>query len=112
MKKAIPSVITTIGLLLSLAWVFGASTLVGIVGLLCDTLDGRAARRLGVESEFGSLLDWTADVLVLAILLGRLGAWPFIALLLPLQVILRQRKIRFSGRAMATIVVMLWRVVP
>jgi phosphatidylglycerophosphate synthase len=59
---AIPSFVTGIGFALrALALVGLLSPLVGLVGLLCDALDGALARRLGAETRFGAALDWHAD---------------------------------------------------
>ena len=45
-----------------------------VLGWCCDLLDGFAARRLGVVTEFGARLDWAIDVAVVHALLAFLGA--------------------------------------
>lgn len=97
---AIPSLITLLGHLASLAWLAGAHPLFAMLGLACDVADGWSARRLGTASDFGSLYDWQVDCTMATLVAGRLGWWPLVALLVPLQVALRQEGIRFSGRAL------------
>lgn len=104
-RLVVPSLVTLVGLVLSGVWLAGGPVLVGALGLLCDVLDGSIARKVGGESKFGSLLDWTVDVVVLAVLCGRLGLWPAALVLVPAQVALRHREVRFSGRAAVTLVV-------
>jgi len=100
MKRALPSVVTCIGHVLSLAWLQGGPWYVGLVGLLCDKLDGTLARRLGVSSDWGGLYDWLVDVTMAALVLDRLGVLPLAVLFVPLQVELRQRGHHVSGRAL------------
>lgn len=104
-----PSAITLLGLALSLWWLCGGPLLAAGAGVLCDGLDGWLARRLGAESEFGSLLDWTVDVVVAALVLHRLGALPLLLVALPLQVWLRRKTVRVSGRAVLVALAVGWR---
>ncbi len=55
--------------LLALAWRGSASAFLALFGvaLLTDVLDGVAARRLGLESEFGARLDQYADFAIWAV---------------------------------------------
>lgn len=82
MIRLLPNLLTLLGGALSLAaigWLelsswMGAVLLV--LGWCCDLLDGFAARRLGVVTEFGAQLDWAIDVAVVHALLAFLGgAW-------------------------------------
>lgn len=80
---------------------------IGAIGLLFDALDGYAARKLGAESKFGSLYDWTTDVTFAALLINRIASHISTYVLLtmpvivPLQVAnrLRDGAARVSGRA-------------
>lgn len=70
-----------------------------LVGQALDILDGFAARRLGVCSEFGARLDWSIDVAVCHVLLVGLGlVW-----LVPITSALQARSLvyqeRVSGRS-------------
>jgi phosphatidylglycerophosphate synthase len=110
-KRAIPSTITGCGHAFSIAYAMGIVPLPwGIAGLLLDMADGWAARRLQVESEFGSLYDWVGDVVLCAIVLHRLGLVALVPLVLPLQIVLRLRGKHISGRAPVTIILMLLRL--
>ncbi len=101
-----PSLVTFFGLVFSGIWLAGASWIVGLVGLSCDVLDGWVARKTDCVTEFGSLFDWVTDVVVLAVLFGRLGLWPAALVCVPMQVVLRYSRIRFSGRAAVMLVVL------
>ena len=108
LTRTIPSALTFLGGALFVAWLLGAPLWVGVAGLLCDALDGYAARRLGATSDFGSLYDWTTDVCCFALLAGKLGA-PWLAVLaIPAQVFLRLRGRHLSGRAALFIVAALY----
>ncbi|TXH58025.1 MAG: CDP-alcohol phosphatidyltransferase family protein [Desulfurellales bacterium] len=102
----IPSAITIIGAALSLAWLLRAVPWwIGAFGLACDVLDGFIARRLQVETEFGSLLDWSVDMTLFALAITRSFS-PEIAITiicgaLPLQIGLRVMNVHFCGRAIA-----------
>ena len=103
-KRIAPSVVTCLGLTLTLAWLAGAPWWIGVIGLALDSCDGNLARRLRTTSEFGSLLDWTCDVVVSALVLVRLDlSWLLIALV-PIQVWARRRYVRVSGRAALTLI--------
>lgn len=109
LKQLAPSAITLLGLALSLWWLCGGPLLAAGAGVLCDGLDGWLARRLGAESEYGSLLDWTVDVVVAALVLHRIGALPLLLVALPLQVWLRRKTVRVSGRAALVALAVGWR---
>lgn len=68
----LPNVITLAGFFATLAWLGGASPGWALLGLLADEIDGRVARATGQTSEFGSLLDWTTDVTLTALVMQRL----------------------------------------
>lgn len=101
----IPCGLTVIGLALSLAWL---ARLVpwwtGVLGLLLDCVDGAVARRLRVESNYGSLLDWTVDIVLFAGAIAHVlpPEYAMIALCaaIPMQVWLRVGEVRFCGRAL------------
>lgn len=68
-----------IPVLLGLAWNGAASAFLALfaLGLLSDVLDGKIARKLGQESEFGARLDQWADfALWLSFPLGAWWLWP------------------------------------
>lgn len=102
----IPSAITIIGAALSLAWLLRVVPWwIGAFGLACDVLDGFIARHLRVETEFGSLLDWSVDMMLFAVAVTRTFspeiAMPIICGALPLQIGLRVTDVHFCGRAIA-----------
>ncbi len=102
----IPCVITTIGAALSLAWLIGGLPWwIGAIGLVCDVLDGFVARKLHVETEFGSLFDWSVDMTLFALAITRSfspeTAITIICGALPLQIGLRVMDVHFCGRAIA-----------
>jgi phosphatidylglycerophosphate synthase len=103
LRASLPSAVTLVGHLLTLAWLSGAPLWVGAVGLNCDALDGFCARRLGVSSVYGALYDWSVDVTACALLLDRLGALPLLLVVVPLQVKLHLRGAHVSGRAAASV---------
>jgi len=110
-KRAIPSTLTGCGHALSIGYILGFMPLgYGIAGLLLDLADGWVARRLRVESEFGSLYDWVGDVVLYAIVLHRLGLVTLVPLALPMQIALRLSGKHTSGRTPATILLMLLRL--
>src|SRR5437588_1478714 len=53
---------------------FFLALLVFVAASITDTLDGQAARRLGMVSPFGVYLDTTADKILIAVLLVALAA--------------------------------------
>jgi CDP-diacylglycerol--glycerol-3-phosphate 3-phosphatidyltransferase len=53
---------------------FFLAVLVFVAASITDTLDGQAARRLGMVSPFGVYLDTTADKILVAVLLVALAA--------------------------------------
>jgi CDP-diacylglycerol---serine O-phosphatidyltransferase len=72
--KAIPSLLTLSNLiigLLAMGMAFqgrvGEAALLVVVGMLLDTLDGRAARLLHAESEFGKQLDSLCDLVTFGV---------------------------------------------
>ncbi len=101
-QRATPSLITMLGLGLSLAWVLGGAWYLGALGLLCDAVDGWSSRRLQAVSDYGSLLDWSVDIIVSALILSRLHLVPLLVLLIPVQVWLRLQNQHVSGRTMLT----------
>ena len=94
-----PNAITCVGHALTLAWLLGAPVWIGVIGLLCDDLDGWVARKLGATSIFGSTYDWTVDVTVAAVVFDHLGLLPLALVAVPLQVRARLAGRRVGGRA-------------
>jgi phosphatidylglycerophosphate synthase len=68
--------ITMAGYMLSLAWISGGPAWMALAGLLADEVDGEIARRTGTVSEFGSVMDFTTDMIMTALVAKRLGALP------------------------------------
>lgn len=102
----IPCVITIIGAALSLAWLFHlVPWWIGVIGLLCDVLDGFVARKLQVSTDYGSLLDWSVDMMLFTIAISRAlpveTAMLVLIGALPIQVGLRSMDLHFCGRALA-----------
>ena len=74
MRRAIPNLLTIGNLLLGVLAVqmclqgdFRPAAVVIMVGMALDGLDGRVARMLGTESEFGRELDSLADIVTFGI---------------------------------------------
>jgi phosphatidylglycerophosphate synthase len=102
--RLIPSAVTFIGHALTIAWLLGAPWAVGLCGLLCDAADGFLARRLGAETRFGSDYDWAIDVSTAVLLCARLHVlWVALAVV-PIAVVLHQKRVHVSGRAALTVV--------
>ena len=88
-KNNIPNALTVLRMVLAVSLVFlpllsGWFLIVYLLAGLSDLLDGFLARRLGVSSRFGAMLDSTADFLFCGVLLFLfLPAfhWPLWALL-------------------------------
>jgi phosphatidylglycerophosphate synthase len=68
--------ITLAGYMLSLAWVAGGPPWMALAGLVADEIDGTIARRTGTVSEFGSVMDFTTDMIMTALVARRLGIFP------------------------------------
>jgi hypothetical protein len=103
----LPNAITAAGLGLSGAWLAGGSPWLGLAGLLADDLDGRVARATGQTTEVGSLLDWTADVVLTGLVLNKLDAVWALLPVIGAQVILRRGGYRLSGRAALTTIALI-----
>lgn len=107
-RALLPCSVTLLGALLSFEWILHPTLwLLGIGGLVCDVLDGFLARRFDAKTDFGSLFDWTTDV-VAASLVVQLhfpsSAPVLLGLLLPVQALLRVHSVRFCGRALLFLV--------
>lgn len=105
-RMYIPCAITIIGAALSMAWLMKlVPWWIGALGLVCDCLDGPIARKMDASTVYGSLLDWTVDMLLFAIAISRaLPAEYAICVMLaalPVQVGLRSIGVHFCGRALA-----------
>lgn len=102
----LPSALTCLGHSMSLLWVLGAPAWLGLLGLCCDVADGRLARALRRESDFGAAYDWLVDCTLTPLCLLRLADafGPLILLgallLAPLQALAQVRGTRVSGRAL------------
>lgn len=61
-------------------WLIGFSPWWAALGLLCDELDGEAARNLGQESSFGDAYDSATDLCLATATLVRMGLpWAMLA---------------------------------
>ena len=100
--RPIPSIVTFLGHALTLAWLLGAPWLVGLLGLTFDAADGFLARRLGAETRFGADYDWAVDVSTAALICARLHVLWLALAIVPLAVLLRQRRVHVSGRMLLT----------
>ena len=100
--RPIPSIVTFLGHALTLAWLLGAPWLVGLLGLTFDAVDGFLARRLGAETRFGADYDWAVDVSTAALICARLHVLWLALAVVPLAVLLRQRRVHVSGRMLLT----------
>lgn len=106
----VPNAITIAGYMATLAWLAGAHPGFAVAGIVADEIDGRAARKLGQTSEFGSLLDWGVDLTLTGLTAQRAGlAWT-LPVVTPAQVYLRERGQRpavGSARAAFTAIALL-----
>jgi phosphatidylglycerophosphate synthase len=105
----IPSLLTVMGLSLSVAGLALHQWPLLLVGLAFDVLDGATAREYGLCSRFGARLDWTVDVAIAAALaITQLGPAALVAVALWASYA-DFRGWRVSGRALLTaIVTALW----
>lgn len=108
----LPSMVTMLGMILSLVGVVLLPAITGFaflgVGLICDAVDGRLARSLGAVTTWGGRLDFIVDIMVAAALLWRLlpvnYAAVFIGVLVPWWAYAGDHpgRARVSGRAALT----------
>lgn len=107
--RALPSLVTLLGLLVGLLGLAALPSRAGLLllalSLVCDAVDGALARALGVASRWGAELDWHVDTLLGALGVGVLAArvhpaWFLVAgALVLVQATARCHAIRVSGRA-------------
>ena len=103
MSKLFPSVITTVGLLLSFAFLLEGPMWLVPAALFCDVLDGYVARKFKCESLLGAELDWAVDTGSCAA--ACLLIWPPLFVACPfIWSWCKSHKYHFSGRALAFIV--------
>lgn len=105
--RALPSLLTLAGHLATIAWLAGGPWWLALLGLALDVADGAVARRLGTCTEAGGLYDWLVDTTTAAILAARISPWLLIVIV-PAQVVLRQRGLRLCGRAVLQLGVLAW----
>lgn len=86
----LPNAVTLAGLACTLGWIAGGPAWLAIAGLVADELDGRLARARNEQTRFGSLFDWTADVVSSSLILVRLGRPAMIVPTLLGQIYLRE----------------------
>lgn len=74
MRKMLPNLITTLNLVLGMVAImmtlgnsYQVAAIVVMVGMLLDGVDGRIARALGVQSDFGRELDSLADIVTFGV---------------------------------------------
>jgi hypothetical protein len=65
--------VTLAGYMLSLGWIGGGPPWMAVAGLVADEVDGTIARKTGTVSEFGSVLDFTTDMIMTALVAKRLN---------------------------------------
>jgi len=108
LRLIFPSLITLLGLCISLFGLFIFPSLLGkallLLGLALDVLDGRAARYLNTETDFGAKFDFYSDVViscaVITVLWGPLFLIPM-SLFWAAEVEVYDQKI--SGRTILTV---------
>lgn len=66
--------ITLAGYGAGLWWIAGGPPWAAIASILADEVDGVVARERGEITEYGSTFDWSADVILAALTLRKLGA--------------------------------------
>ncbi len=108
MKAALPSLVTLLGLGVSLCFLSGGAWWLCPIALGCDLLDGFLARRLGVASYFGARLDWSVDTCCAAVAAAMLW-WPLLGALPLCWALAETFKVKFSARAGLFIVLMIGR---
>ena len=69
----VADLLTLTGYALGLWWCVGGPTWAGLASIALDEIDGYVARRLGIATPIGSILDSTADVALVPMSLLRLG---------------------------------------
>lgn len=102
----LPNAITLAGFGATCHWLAGGDPAWAVAGLVADEVDGRLARATGTASEFGSLLDWSTDVVASALILDRRGELWAAPLVVGAQVALRASGWRpplGSARALLTL---------
>ncbi len=99
------NLITCAGLVLSVFGVLWARPEMLAMALVCDVLDGRVARAMEQETDFGSRFDWYVDTTTAHLISWRLLGSPWLSFaLVPWHAYARGEDIRFSGRAALTAV--------
>jgi phosphatidylglycerophosphate synthase len=78
--------ITLAGYILSLAWIAGGPAWMALAGLVADEIDGTIARKTNTVSEFGSVMDFTTDMIMTALVARRLGIFPILPVITAGQV--------------------------
>lgn len=105
-KYAIPSAVTTIGLVLCLYGIWFRNPWCLLSSLGCDILDGYLARRLDTNTYFGKVFDYLTDVslclLMLVVCLGHVTLF-VLPVLIPIQAWCLTSSYHFSGRAAVAI---------
>jgi len=100
----LPNALTLGGLALGVWWIYDGPDWAAVASVALDEIDGRVARATGEETEFGSELDWGADLALTGLALDKVGApWPVIPVVTTGQVVLRNARTRppfLSARAL------------
>jgi phosphatidylglycerophosphate synthase len=99
--------ITLAGYIFSLAWIAGGPAWMALAGLVADEIDGTIARRTGTVSEFGSVMDFTTDMIMTALVAKRLGIFPVLPFITAGQVYRRIHQVDalppfFGARSLLT----------
>jgi len=98
---------TVSGLLASMFGVWLHQPALLLIGLAFDAVDGRVARALNEATDFGGRLDWYTDVLIAQLLLWSTNQLWAVPPLMVWHCYARGESIRFSGRAIITVIVCL-----
>jgi len=90
MRKQLPNLVTLAGFASGIAWMHGAPAWTALASILADEVDGRLARSMDADSEFGAELDYSVDVsLTIMALNNLLGSTIPAMMIVPLQAYLR-----------------------
>jgi hypothetical protein len=95
MKNQIPNAVSIAGFASGIAFMEGAPAWTAIASMLADEVDGKIARSLNAESDFGKELDFGIDLSLMIMAMGNLfGSHIPSLLVVPVQTYLKSNGYR------------------